>query len=53
MVYEWTCPYCGGKAYSAGAYRGEERTKCIYCAEEYKNPYYEPSPDKITTRRDG
>jgi len=40
-MYEWTCPYCGGKEYSAAAYRDKEKVECIYCGREYENPYYE------------
>ncbi len=41
MAFEWTCPRCGGKEYSANPKRDKEKTRCICCGKEYENPYRE------------
>lgn len=39
-MYEWVCPYCGGKEYSASDHKEQKNQRCAYCGRRYPNPYY-------------
>ncbi len=40
-MFKCTCPHCGRSEYSASPHRDKKTIKCIYCTEEYDNPYYD------------
>ena len=45
MVFEWLCPYCKRKFYSANEEKEKECVTCIYCDEDVVNPYFEGTSD--------
>lgn len=41
-MFEWECPHCGRKFYSAYGERDKKKIECCYCGKEIENPFYDP-----------